>query len=404
MLFETPILTAPEQTVLSKIEALRRTLQYAVGQPRLRWTGLLRRSTFARNIQGSNSIEGINVSIEDAIAAVEGEELLDADSETRAAVTGYRNAMTYVLQLAADPHFSHGVELIRSLHFMIMSYDLSKNPGRWRPGAIYVRNDAKGDIVYEGPAADELPALMDELVGQLRSPDSTPCIVRAAMGHLNLVMIHPFSDGNGRMGRALQTMILAREGILTPEFSSVEEYLGRNTDDYYQVLGEVGAGSWHPTRDARPWVRFMLTAHFRQASTLLRRLREMERLWDALEKEVARRSLPERTLVGLADAASGLRVRNSTYRVASDVSENLASRDLKALVEAKLLVPKGEKRGRYYIAADTLKTLRMKCREPRGIPDPFGEGPTSSSGRRPPSSQSQSVAAPKPSRRATSRP
>lgn len=377
MLFTAPELAAGERKVVDRIEELRRSLNYAVSQA-LRWTGLLRRSTFARAIQGSNSIEGINVSTEDAIAAVEGEELLDADSETRAAVTGYRDAMTYVLQLARDPHFAFGAGLLRSLHFMMMSYDLEKNPGRWRPGAIYVRNDEKGQVVYEGPSADKVPALMDELVTWLGSSDpSTSCLVRAAMGHLNLVVIHPFSDGNGRMARCLQTLILAREGILAPEFCSVEEYLGRNTSDYYRVLGQVGAGRWQPKRDARPWIRFILTAHFRQASTLLRRTREMERVWNGLEEEIARHKLPDRTILALSDAAFGLRVRNSTYRSSADISENLASRDLKLLVEAKLLLPKGEKRGRHYLASEHIRALRARCKEPRGVPDPFAADPSS---------------------------
>ena len=79
-------------------------------------------------------------------------------------------------------------------------------------------------------------------------------MIRAAMAHLNLVMIHPFRDGNGRMARCLQTLVLAREGILSPEFSSIEEYLGRNTQAYYDVLADAGAGHWQPERDARPWV------------------------------------------------------------------------------------------------------------------------------------------------------
>ena len=94
------------------------------------------------------------------------------------------------------------------------------------------------------------------------------------MAHLNLVMIHPFKDGNGRMARALQTLVLAREAILAPEFSSIEEYLGRNTPAYFDVLGQVGGGKWQPERDARPWVRFVLTAHYRQALILERRPRE----------------------------------------------------------------------------------------------------------------------------------
>ena len=64
-------------------------------------------------------------------------------------------------------------------------------------------------------------------------------------------------------------------------FSSVEEYLGRNTQDYYDVLAEVGQAAWHPQNDARPWIRFMLTAHYRQAKTHLRRIEEIERLYSS---------------------------------------------------------------------------------------------------------------------------
>ena len=177
--------------------------------------GFLRRVTLARNIQGSNSIEGYSVSLDDAVAAAEGEEPLDANTETRAALRGYREAMTYVLQLADDGHFDWDETLLRSLHYMMISYDLSKRPGRWRLGPTFVRRDADGATVYEGPAPELVPALMGELMATLRSDGSSP-LVRAAMAHLNLVMIRPFRDGNGRMARCLQTLVLAREGSSRP--------------------------------------------------------------------------------------------------------------------------------------------------------------------------------------------
>ena len=378
MLFANPRLNEEEAAVIERIDGARQRLDYVLRSSPRRWTGLLRRATFARAIQGSNSIEGYNVTFEDAIAAAEGEEPLDASQETWAAVTGYRNSMTYVLQLADDPGFVHSEGLLRSLHYMMLSYDLSKHPGRWRPGTIYVRREPSGEIVYEGPDAGLVPGLMGELVEALNAKDGASVMTRAAMAHLNLVMIHPFSDGNGRMARALQTLVLAREGILAPQFCSIEEYLGRNTPAYYAVLGEVGAGSWHPERDARPWLRFCLTAHYRQAMTLLRRTRETGRLWEELEREVTRRQLPERVIFALFDATVGLRVRSSTYRTPAEISAQVASRDLKMLVDQKLLLPHGEKRGRSYVASQWLRDLRQRTREPRtGVEDPFkrDEGP-----------------------------
>lgn len=258
---------------------------------------------------------------------------------------------------------------------MMMQYRLARNPGRWRPGPIFVRDDERDEIVYEGPEADQVPGLVRELTEALNHPPpETPNVVLAAMAHLNLVMIHPFSDGNGRMARCLQTLVLARSGLLAPPFASIEEYLGRNTRAYYDVLAEVGGGGWHPERDPRPWLRFCLTAHYRQAATLLQRTRDMQRLWDELEIEVGKRSLPERAILALADAAVGLRIRNATYRSIAEVSDQLASRDLKSLVEHGFLIPKGERRGRYYVATAILQAIRARTREAQRIEDPFEGG------------------------------
>ena len=371
MLYSAAKLDSLEKEVVFRVNNLRKSLNYAVRDP-ARWQGLLRRVSFARAIRASNSIEGYNVSVDDAVAACEGEEPLDAQTEAWAAVTGYRVAMTYVLQLADDPHFEYSAALLRSLHFMMMQHDLRKNPGRWRPGPIYVRDEQLEEIVYEAPDALGVPGLIEELVRDLNAnDDGVPDLVHGAMAHLNLVLIHPFSDGNGRMARCLQTLTLARTGVLAPAFSSIEEYLGMNTSEYYDILLRVGGGSWDPRRDTQPWIRFCLTAHFRQATTLLRRMREMQRLWDRLESEVSRKGLPERTILALADSASGLRVRNATYRKAAEVSMELASRDLASLASQGLLIAHGERKGRYYTASEELKSIRRLTREKKVVKDPF---------------------------------
>jgi len=372
MLCQLTALPAEYLRVVERVDEMRLRLRFLLQQQPTRWTGLLRRSEFARAIQGSNSIEGFNVTVDDAIAAVEGEEpQIDERTEAWLAVRGYREAVTYILQLSDDAHFAHHEAMLRSLHYMMMSYDLSKHPGRWRPGVTYVRRENTSDIVYEGPDAALVPELMDELVRSLNEASRLPIMVRAALAHLNLVMIHPFSDGNGRMARALQTLVLAREGILSPVFSSIEEYLGRNAQEYYAVLAEVGQGHWHPRRDALSWIKFCLTAHYRQAETLLRRSQEAGRLWSELESEIKKRGLQERMVLALHDAAFGFRVRNTTYRKAAEVSEAAASRDLGQLVAAGLLVPHGEKRGRFYLAGEWPHKVRSEVRLPKVASDPF---------------------------------
>ena len=371
-IFLTPQLDADALKVLGKIEDMKKRLGSMLSEPR-RWEGLLRRVAFAKAIRGSNTIEGYNITVDDAIAAVEGEPPLEADEQTWLEIKGYQSAMTYVLQLAKDQHFAYSGDLLRSLHYMMLQHDLSKGPGTWRPGQIYVRDDARGETVYEGPDAGLVQTLMGELTVGLNATEEAHPIVRAAMAHLNLTMIHPFRDGNGRMARCLQTLVLARSGQhLNPVFSSIEEYLGRNQQDYYRVLATVGMGQWHPERDALPWIRFCLTAHFRQATTVLNRIERLHRVWDAIEAELVKRGLPDRTIYALADAAMGHNVRNPTYRKAADITANLASRDLKLLVDQNLLEPKGDTKARYYVAAPIIREIRRANETAKKeIPDPF---------------------------------
>lgn len=372
MIYAIPALNADDHAVLALIGAQRQQLQHHVGQSPTRWSGFLRRNTFLRALQGSNSIEGFNATIDEAAAILDDERPETVGEETYLALVGYRNAMTYVLQIHEDPHFELVPQFVRSLHFMMMSYDLTKSPGQWRPGSVYVVREPEGDRVYEGPDADSVPQLIEEFIEQLATTEQTvPAIVRAAMAHLNLTMIHPFRDGNGRMARALQTLVLAREGILSPVFCSIEEWLGRNTNAYYQVLADVGQGHWTPANDDLPWVRFCLRAHYQQASTLIKRNREIGAVWAQLSELLVKHRLPERMESALIDAAFGFRVRNSRYRAEHDISDVVASRDLKKLCDAGWLSPVGEKRGRYYVATSNLLEIRDALRIPTKAADPY---------------------------------
>lgn len=370
-LFEVPELDDEERTVLALIDRLRDDLRDRVAEPR-RWNGSLRRMALSRAVQGSNSIEGYNASLDDVAAVVEGEETVSVDKETESALAGYRDAMTYVLQVADDPAFSVDEGILKSLHFMMLRDRLDKNPGRWRLGPIYVQDEDAGQQVYEGPSAELVPDLIDELVDALIKKESDDSVlVRAAMAHLNLVMIHPFSDGNGRMARCLQTLILAREQIIAPVFSSIEEFLGRNARAYYDVLATVGGGAWNPANDARPWVRFCMRAHYIQIQTTIRRRVEAEMLWLRCVDLVDSKGLAERSVAALVEVAYGLRLRRGHYIKAvlesagEELAEITASRDLKSLVDADLLEPVGQRRARHYVAGPRVQKVRDRVRADR---------------------------------------
>src|SRR5688500_15313840 len=102
MLYRPPPLTSRDEEALEGLAQLRAELSDYL-RLRRRGYGTLRRATVARAVRGSNSIEGYHASVEDAAAVIDDEEPLAADEETRLAIKGYRDAMTFVLQLASAP-------------------------------------------------------------------------------------------------------------------------------------------------------------------------------------------------------------------------------------------------------------------------------------------------------------
>ncbi|MEJ5912884.1 Fic family protein [Pseudokineococcus sp. 1T1Z-3] len=370
-LYRTPDPDLDDDRVLGEIHAMRSALASVLRVPR-RWTGGLRRSAQAQAIRGSNSIEGYVVSEQDALAAVDDDEPLSADQRTWAEVVGYRRVLTYVIQLASTPGFRVDTMTLRSMHFMLLEHDLGKSPGQYRRGAVDVQDEATGETVYEAPDSDDVPALVDALGEGLEANRGADPLVRGAMAHLDLVMIHPFRDGNGRMARALQTLVLAEDAVLEPSFASIEEWLGRNTEDYYRVLAATGQGAWRPERDAHLWVKFCLRAHHMQAQTQTRRFREAEEAWTTIDRLVGEHALPERTADLLFDAVRGVRVRRPSYARRADLEDRTATRDLGRLVDVGLLEPRGQTRGRYYRATQQLMDPFLAVRSRRGpLQDPF---------------------------------
>jgi len=370
-LFEPPELDLEDAQVVAELAEMREHLASWLRTPR-RWVGGLRRTTQARAIQGSNSIEGYEVSDEDALAAVDDEEPLSADERTWAEIIGYRRVMTYVLNMAAGPGFRLDTQTLRSMHFMLLEHDLDKSPGQYRTSEIYVERDETGERIFQGPDPDQVAQLVDALAVDITTVADLNPMVKAAMAHLNLVMIHPFRDGTGRMARALQTLVLTQSETPEPIFSSIEEWLGSNTEDYYSVLAATGGGGWNPDRDAHLWVKFCLRAHHMQAQTVERRLDEASSLGTQVEDLIRTKGLPERTFDPVFDAALGLRVRRPGYVKRSGVEERTATRDLKSLVDADLLTPKGNTRGRHYIAAGAVRKLANNSRHRRAaLMDPY---------------------------------
>lgn len=353
MLYEAPPIARNIGERLAELDELRRQLGQQVGQGGL-WLGTLRRLVQATSIESSTSIEGFHVPTEDAVAIVSGEQSPSPDDENRLAVACYARAMERVGVMAGDPGFHWNDRVILDLHFDACYFQQDKSPGRWRTGPIGVTG-GDGRFLYQAPDAELIPSLMAEVVDWLeRSELDAHVVVRAAMAHLHLVSVHPFRDGNGRISRITQSLVLAREGLLSPEFASIEEYLGAHTHDYYRVLQEVQGGSYQPHRDATPWIDFCIEAHLAQARRRLEQIEQAASRWARLEQLVEERGWPDRLVIALEQALIGGTDR-TRYSAEADISPASATNDLRRLLDAGLITQLGRGRNTRYQASDSLR-------------------------------------------------
>jgi Fic family protein len=377
MLYRTPALTSKDREVLESVEKMRDGLRHQVLQTPVKWTQGLRRTLTANAIAGSNTIEGYKVDSVDVEDLIDGEQEVAASAENKAETLAYQHAMTYIQSLHDAPGFTYSVWLLNALHWMLQGHHHPKKlAGQFRQRGVWINEPGDPlEAAYVAPDAEQVPALMDELVEWLNhgDPDS-PVLVRAAMAHLNLVNIHPWADGNGRMSRSLQTLLIARGGTLAPEFSSIEAWLGKpkNTWEYYKVLGRVGGKEWTPTRDTTPWIRFNLLAYHQQSQSVKHRLDRSNRCWIDLTEYAERHGIEERQVTALHDAALAGRVRRARYQRAENLSNQQAVRDVRALSEAGLLEAVGNTKARYYVPgpdfpADVLEAVRQPIR----LVDPY---------------------------------
>ncbi|WP_439673366.1 Fic family protein [Embleya sp. MST-111070] len=379
MLYVTPRLEPVDLRVLEQVDAMRDQLRHAVQQAPMKWTLDLRKALTASAIAASNTIEGYRVDAKDVADLMDGEREVDASDENKAETLAYQQAMTYIQSLHDVTDFRYGKELLNALHWMLQGHHHPlKRAGQWRRTPI--RITAPGDELatdYEGPDQELVPGLMGELVDWLNEGDlDDHVLIRAAMAHLNLVKIHPWSDGNGRMSRSLQTLLIARGQILAPEFSSIEEWLGMpgNTWDYYKVLREVGGPVWSPERDTLPWIKFNLLAYHQQAQRVQYRVGRSNECWMQLMEAAEAHDITERQVTALHEVAMVGRVRRSRYERAEAINTQQATRDLQALTKTGVLTAVGQTKGRHYIAGPRFpQTVLETAKRPHRILNPYTE-------------------------------
>ncbi len=151
--------------------------------------------------------------------------------------------------------------LIRSAHETLLAFGRGarKRPGQYKVDQNYIGDDRRDIIYYVPISPDHLGPAMEQLVAYIGRQDVRP-LLRTAIAHVEFEALHPFDDGNGRIGRMLITLMLWRLGILSEPYFFVSGYFETNKDEYIARMRAVSAqGDW------TGWVVFFLTALHEQA-------------------------------------------------------------------------------------------------------------------------------------------
>lgn len=204
----------------------------------------LRRGNRIRTLQASLAIEQNTLSVEQVTAVLAGRPVLGSPKE----IQEVRNA--FATYEAMDGWQPHRLRDLLQANALLMA-GLVDRPGRLRDGDVGIW---RGDrLLHMAPPASQVPRLIKDLLGWLRRTDAHPLVASAAF-HYEFEFIHPFSDGNGRMGRLWQTLVLARWQPMLA-WLPVETVVRHRQQDYYAQLARADA-----TSDCSGFIEFMLQA------------------------------------------------------------------------------------------------------------------------------------------------
>ncbi len=241
------------------------------------------------------------------------------------------------------------LRLIREMHGIVLrsGRGVTRQPGEFRRSQNWIGGTRPGNASFVPPPCDRLDDRLDSFERFLHDGNaSQPPLIRAGLAHVQFETIHPFLDGNGRLGRLLITLILVEAGVLRDPILYLSLFLKSHRDDYYRLLQEVRqVGAWEV------WMEFFLTGVAETAEQASETAREPLAMFEEHRHRITKlgRSTPSalrvhefmqaRPVVAIQTVAEGLNISFPT-----------ASGALKRLVELGIVREMtGKRRGRLYV-------------------------------------------------------
>lgn len=300
-------------TALQSLSQIERSIGRVEGLNQPKPQPHLRKSSRVRTVQGSLAIEGNTLSLDQVTALLEGKRVIAASKDIREV----RNAIEVYDQLSHfDPYSPR--DLLKA--HKVMMAGLLKPAGRWRRSGVGI---LKGSALsHVAPPADRVPYLIEELF-RFVADETHPLLIRASVFHYELEFIHPFEDGNGRLGRFWHTLLLTSHHDVF-QYIPVESLIRDHQKDYYAALEASDRCG-----EATPFIETSLAIIAQAFAEFL----------DELKPE----PLTAKTRLRLAAAHFGRRQfsRKTYLQHFKTISTATASRDLRDGVKAGLLIKHG---------------------------------------------------------------
>lgn len=245
-------------------------------------------------------------------------------------------------QHALEKGYPFSESMIKSIHEQLLSYGRgsSKSPGEYKKEQNYLADKLRKNVSFIPISPERLPDGMETLLSYIDGSQHPP-IIKAALAHLEFEALHPFLDGNGRIGRMLITLMLWQSRLLSEPHFYISSYFEENKEEYIDSMREVSrTGKWEK------WCIFFLEAVEEQANRKLHIAETISDLYESMKTEFSDVLSSKYSIQALDFVFSNPVFRNNKFTQQSGIPRSTAARFTRILVENDLLKTVEEAAGR----------------------------------------------------------